>query len=121
MSTSGIKYLLGLVLFCAVALSLIAAWSRSTPLPAFNEALAAYRGQTPLVLGGRDGFAGGESFHRRNYVLLPSFKFVEVTQTGNESPKVREETGGFVLVTTLIFAVFFWISWRRSVKKDGSG
>lgn len=57
-------------MFCAVALFLTSAWSRSTPLLAFKEGLAAYRGQTPLVLGGRDGFSGEESYHRRNYVLL---------------------------------------------------
>ena len=118
MSTSGIKRLLGLALFFAAGLVLIAAWSRSTPLPAFTKALAAYRGQTPLVLGGRDGFSGGETFHRRNYVLLLSFKFVEVTQRGSGPPKVREEDGGFVLLMVAAFAVFFWVWWWRSERAE---
>lgn len=120
MSTSGIKRLLGLAFFCAAVLFLTAAWSRSTPLPAFTEALASYRDQTRLALGGRDGFLDGESFHRRNYVLLLSFKFVEVTQIGSGSPKIREEDGGFVLLITAVFVVLFWGWWRRS-EKAGKG
>ncbi|MBT2115895.1 hypothetical protein KK141_09205 [Dyella sp. LX-66] len=121
MKASGIKQLIGLVMFCAVGIFLTSLWSRSTPLPAFNEALAAYKGQTPLVLGGRDRFAGGESYHRRNYVLLLSFKFVVVTQRGNEPPVVREETGGFVLFVFIVMAALLWEWWRRSGKAEEEG
>ena len=118
MKTSGIKRLIGLVMFCAVGIFLASLWSRSTPLPAFNEALAAYKGQRPLVLGGRDRFEGGESYHRRNYVLLLSFKFVVITQRGNEPPVVREETGGFVLFVAVVMAALLWEWWRRSEKVE---
>lgn len=114
MSTSGMKRLLMLFMFHVIGLVFIAAWSHATPLPAFKEALAAYRGQTPLVIGARDGYSHGESFHRRNYVLLFSFKVVEVTQMGSARPEVREETRVFTAIVWVIYAVAIISWWRRS-------
>lgn len=91
-----------------------------TPLPAFHRAVAAYEGQTPIVMGGREGFPGGESYHRRNYILLPSFfrdpKFIKVSQMGNGPVQVTESSATFALCMFFAFVVFSWISLLRKNK-----
>jgi hypothetical protein len=107
--------------FLVLALSWPSLYFHFFPLPAFDQALEVYKGQAPLVLGGRDGFSQGESFHRRNYILLPSFfhdpKFINVTQLGSKRPDVTETGATFELLIILVFLLF---SITRSLRADRS-
>ena len=102
------------VAICVAILSGPSIYFHFFPLPAFNRALAVYEGQTPIVMGGRDGFSGRESYHRRNYVLFPSFfhdpKFVKVIQVGSETPKVTESSATFPLCVFSAVLAFSLIS-----------
>ena len=114
--------LLGVIVFWACALFMMMVWSRATPVPAFNEVLASYKGQTPIALGGRDGFSGEGSFHRRSYVLLPSFKFIKVQQTGSAPPTVRSNGTDYAMFLAFAVVIFLLDGWRRSrgdAKKNG--
>ena len=105
------------VAICVAILSGPSIYFHFIPLPAFNSALAVYEGQTSIVMGGRDGFSGGERYHRRNYVLLPSFfynpKIIKVAQVGSESPKVTESSATFPLCAFFAFVVLYLISLVR--------
>jgi hypothetical protein len=105
------------IAICLAMLAWPTIYFHSTPLPAFDRALTVYSGQVPVVLGGRDGFSEGESYHRRNYILFPSFfrnpKFVRVTQTGDGQPKVTETNATFELFLLLAIIVFSLSSYIR--------
>ena len=104
----------GGIVFLACALVMTMAWSSATPLPAVKDVLAVYKGQTPVMIGARDAVSEERSYHRRNYVLLPSFKFVEVEQTGNALPTVRDDGSDYVKFLGFAVVIFLLDWWRRS-------
>ncbi|GLQ98157.1 hypothetical protein GCM10007863_25770 [Dyella mobilis] len=91
------------------------------PLPAFDRVLMAYPGQMPLVLGGRDGFSQGSSYHRRDYVLLPSFflkpKLIKVTQVGDAPPEVTETNETVALSSFLTAIVLGAVAYSRKSRR----
>ncbi|MBM7129576.1 hypothetical protein [Dyella mobilis] len=115
------KRSLFVVAFLLAALSLPAAYSHFFPLPAFDQTLTAYPGQIPLVLGGRDGFSQGSSYHRRDYVLLPSFflkpKLIKVTQVGDAPPEVTETNETVALSSFLTAILLGAVAYARKSRR----
>jgi hypothetical protein len=111
------KVVLLCIIFCLAALSWPTLYFHFFPLPEFDQALSVYNGQVPVVLGGRDGFSEGKSYHRRNYILLPNFfrdpKFIRVAQTGDEQPKITETNAAFELCLLFAIVVFSLSSYLR--------
>lgn len=102
--------ILSFTVVCVAALSWPTLYFHFSPLPKFDQALSACSGQYALVLGGRDGFSNGGSFHRRNYILIPSFfhhpTFVRVVQRGGGPPQITETDATFEVIAFLAFILF---------------
>ena len=107
---------------CMAAISWPTFYFHFHPLPKFDQALTVYSGQYPLLLGGRDGFSDGKSYHRRNYILIPSFfhspKIIRVIQEDHGQPRVTETKANFEVGLVISLIMLSAIRFARKKQND---
>ncbi len=111
----GVHLVVWMLIFSAVSIFYVL-----FPTPEIDGIVHSYPGQISVIVGGRDGFSGSKSYHRRNFFLIPSVfydpKVITVRKVDGDAPEVTEDKEGFLFVVTLVVisaTLYFRKRWRK--------
>jgi hypothetical protein len=101
-------------------LFLFSLYELAFPTPEIDKLVYAHPGQIVVLVGARDGYSGGATYHRRNFFLLPSAivdpKLFTIRTENGSVVERSEDKAGFVCgmaVVVLLIAIYFRSRWRK--------